>query len=247
MTLVGGTDGTTHPGAPWRLSGPCVEVQGCLRSIGPYSLGQPRLFLGRESFLSGLSSFCWSSATSSWRRICPPLPLRRSPRALGLYNGNSSRSTPKSGKNGWSWPKLPPDFLAWPSLRRLQFGWLFVRSRADRLLFFNAIDWCGWFGCLFTDRCAITVVLSGFGGKAWWPNTLSAWPQCNGYSTPQRIGWQAKAHSSEQLITSRCAAPVLAGWFSEAERLAGLPSNPAIDIDAERMYWAALASTHKPA
>jgi len=161
---VGGTDGNPPILSPPCGCRACVEVQGVCRVDRP--IPGHHAVLGRDRSF-GLSSFCWSSATSFWRRIARALLPLPDPPGAGLQR-QFERINAKSGKktDGAEAKVLPIPGLA-VHYGRLQFGWLFV-GLCGRLLFFNAdrLVLAGWL--LFHDR--LLRIHGGpicFGGKAW--------------------------------------------------------------------------------
>ncbi len=222
----------THPWSPLRLSGACVEVQGVCRVDRPYPLGTT-LFWG--AIVPSAVFILLVFGHEFWRRICPLSFLSQIPRALGLQR-QFERINAKSGKKRMELAKVPPDSWLGRHYGRLQFGWLFV-GLCGRLLFFNAdrLVLAGWL--LFTIACAITVGYL-FGGKAWCQYFCPMAPVQAVYSTPSGL-LGSKAHTSEQLITQSMCRTVLPDGSEQSACVAC--QQPCIDIDAERMYWAALA------
>ncbi len=222
-----------HPWSPLRLPATCVEVQGRCLTEAAYPLGTT-LFWGAvvPSAIFVLLVF----GHELWRRICPLSFLSQIPRALGWQRQIETRN-PKSGVVRRQVARLPATSWLARHYSALQFGWLFV-GLCGRILFFNAdrLVLAGWL--LFTIAAAIAVGWL-YGGKAWCQYFCPMAPVQAIYSTPAGL-LGSHAHQSPRSITQSMCRTVLPNGDEQSACVAC--QQPCIDIDAERMYWARLAT-----
>jgi len=201
-------------------------------SAGPSALLPP----GHTLFCGAIRSFgclhSWSSATSLLRRICRSPSSPTIPRALALQR-NSSGSTPRAGKKRMELAKVPPDSGFGRQLRAAAIR-LVVRSslRPACCSSIRSTVWAGW--CCSRSPVRSTVGYLSAAGLL--PILLSRWPSATVYSTTPADLLAAKAHTSEQLIPSRCAATVLPDGSEQSACVAC--SNLHRHSMPKRMYWA---------
>lgn len=222
-----------HPWSPLRLSGAFVEVQGRCLVETPYPLGTT-LFWGAVVPASIFLLLVFGHEL--WRRICPLSFLSQIPRALGRQRQTAKRH-PKTGEIRKQLAKVPPDSWLAKHYSALQFGWLFA-GLCGRILFFNAdrLVLAAWL--LFTIAAAIAVGWL-YGGKAWCQYFCPMAPVQAIYSTPAGL-LGSKAHQSPTPITQSMCRTTTASGDEQSACVAC--QQPCIDIDAERLYWARLAT-----
>lgn len=222
-----------HPWSPLRLPESCVTVQGTCLSETPYPLGTT-LFWGLvvPSGIFILLVF----GHELWRRICPLSFLSQIPRALGLQR-QIAKVNPKTGEKRLQLAKVPSDSWLGKHYSRLQFGWLFV-GLCGRILFFNADRLVLFAWLTFTIVCAIAVGWL-YGGKSWCQFFCPMAPVQSVFSTPTGL-LGSKAHMASTPITQSMCRTVQPDGSEQSACVAC--QQPCIDIDAERTYWAKVAS-----